>query len=170
MDRKVTLITGGQRSGKSSFAMKMALSESGNPVYLATSRVYDEEHRLRIERHKRDREGQNWETIEEDSCLSKHDLSGRVVVIDCVTLLTNNVFFDTQNDEKCLEILKNDYIKFTEKKAHFIFVTNEIGMGEQSMNSVQRRFTSVLGWFNQFISANSDETFLMVSGLPVKVK
>ena len=70
---RITLITGGQRSGKSSFAQRMALERSATPVYLATSRVWDDEHRRRIERHKADR-GPQWTNIEEEKHLSVHDL------------------------------------------------------------------------------------------------
>lgn len=168
--RRITLVTGGQRSGKSAFAMEMALKECKNPIYLATSRVYDDEHAKRIERHKRDREGKNWETIEEDLTLSKHDVSGRVVVIDCVTLWTTNNFSDLSDDERCLQKLKDDFDSFSSKGAHFIFVTNEIGMCEQSQNDVQRRFTALLGWFNQYIASRSDDIYLMVSGVSLKIK
>lgn len=168
MERKITLITGGQRSGKSRFAYSMALSESSNPVLIATSRVYDEETEKRIERHKKDRQGQNWEVIEEDKNLSLHDVSGRVVVIDCLTLLANNYFFDCKNDEACLDLLKKEFDDLVQQKAHFIFVTNEIGSCGQSPNEVQRRFTSVLGWFNQYVASKSDEMYYLVSGVPIK--
>lgn len=168
--RRITFITGGQRSGKSTFAMEMALKESSNPVYLATSRIYDEEHRKRIDRHRKDREGKNWETVEEDLQLSKHDLSGRVVVIDCVTLWANNNFADIKDDEKCLAVLKHDFDQFVANDAHFIFVSNEIGLCEQSMNELQRRFTALLGWLNQHIASKSDEAYLLVSGIPVMIK
>ena len=168
--RRITLVTGGQRSGKSTFAMETALSESDHPVYLATSRVYDPEHAARIERHKRDREGKGWETVEEDTVLSRHDVSGRTVVIDCVTLWANNNLFDLGDDEECLERLRKDFDAFVSQNAHFIFVTNEIGMCDQSLNGLQRRFTSLLGWFNQYIASKADEVYLMVSGLSVKVK
>lgn len=168
--KKITLITGGQRSGKSSYAEKMALSLSSNPVYLATSRVWDEEHRKRIERHKANR-GKEWTNIEEDKQLSLHILTGRVILIDCVTLWATNFFFDLQSDvEKSLEVLKEEFERFTDKDAQFIFVTNEIGMGEMSANEIQRKFADLQGWLNQYIASKADEVYLMVSGIPVKVK
>ena len=84
MDKKIILITGGQRSGKSSYAQKLALQWSKNPVYLATSRVWDEEYRERIRRHQEDR-GPQWTNIEEEKYLSRHSLPQRVIVIDCLT-------------------------------------------------------------------------------------
>lgn len=168
--RKVVLITGGQRSGKSRFAQDMALKLSPNPVYLATSRVWDEEHRTRIERHKAER-GLEWTNIEEDKALSTHMLHQRTVLIDCVTLWATNYFYDLQSDVSLsLEALKDEFDRFIRQEATFIFVTNEIGMGEMSANALQRKFADLQGWLNQYIAAQADEVYLMVSGIPVKVK
>lgn len=168
--KTVTLITGGQRSGKSSYAETVALSLSSNPVYLATSRVWDKEHRKRIERHKANR-GKEWTNLEEEKELSKHHLSGCIVLIDCVTLWATNFFFDLQADvDKSLSALKNEFDLFTNQDAHFIFVTNEIGMGEMSQNEIQRKFADLQGWLNQYIASQADEVYLMVSGIPVKIK
>lgn len=97
MEKRIILVTGGQRSGKSSYAQKRALSIAPNPVYLATAHVWDEEFRKRVERHQQDR-GPEWTNIEEEKYLSKHDVSGRVVVIDCVTLWGTNFFFANDSD------------------------------------------------------------------------
>ncbi|MFV0330282.1 MAG: bifunctional adenosylcobinamide kinase/adenosylcobinamide-phosphate guanylyltransferase [Dysgonomonas sp.] len=167
---KITLITGGQRSGKSSYAQNLALSLSPNPVYLATSRVWDEEHRRRIERHKAERE-KNWVNIEEEKELSKHDFTGKVVLVDCVTLWATNFFFDLQSDvEASLSALKSEFDKLIVQDAQFIFVTNEIGMGEMSQNDLQRKFADLQGWLNQYIAAKADNVYLMVSGIAVKIK
>jgi len=168
--KKITLITGGQRSGKSRFAQERALSLSEHPVYLATSRVWDEEHRLRIERHKAER-GSEWENIEEEKQLSRHVLPNRVILIDCVTLWATNFFFDMQSDtESALSALKAEFDAFTSQDATFIFVTNEIGMGEMSQSQVQRKFADLQGWLNQYIATKADEVYLMVSGISVKIK
>lgn len=168
--KKIILVTGGQRSGKSNFAQNLALSLSDNPVYLATSRVWDEEHRMRIERHKSDR-GEEWTNIEEEKELSKHSLSGRTILLDCVTLWATNFFFDLQSDvDKSLEALKREFDEFTNQDATFIIVTNEIGMGEMSANDIQRKFADLQGWLNQYIASRSDEVYLMVSGISVKIK
>ena len=167
---EITFITGGQRSGKSSFAQKLALSLSDKPVYLATSRVWDEEHRKRIERHKADR-GNEWINIEEEKFLSRHMFLGKVVVIDCVTLWATNFFFDLgSNVNTSLEALKSEFENFISQDAHLIFVSNEIGLGGTSENAIQRQFTDLQGWLNQYISGRADEVFFMVSGIPVKIK
>lgn len=168
--RKITLITGGQRSGKSNYAQKLALSLSSQPVYMATSRVWDEEHRRRIEKHKADR-GSEWINIEEEKELSKHNLKDKVILIDCITLWATNYFFDMQADtEIVLEALKIEFDRFTAHDAIYIFVTNEIGMGEMSQNDLQRKFADLQGWLNQYIAQKADEVYLMVSGIPVKIK
>lgn len=168
--KKITLITGGQRSGKSTYAQQLALSLSKNPVYLATSAVWDDEHRQRIERHKKDR-GPEWTNVEELTDLQNVDVEGRVVVIDCVTLWATNFFMASDgNTESSLEELKDRFVRFTAQNATFIFVTNEIGLGGISANDLQRRFTDLVGWFNQFIAARADEVVLMVSGIALKVK
>jgi len=95
--KRIILITGGQRSGKSSYAEKLALSLCENPIYMATSRVWDEEFALRVKRHKEGR-GLCWTNIEEEKDLSKHDVSGRVVLIDCVTLWGTNFFYDLSKE------------------------------------------------------------------------
>ncbi len=169
-ERKIIFITGGQRSGKSRYAQELALKLSTHPIYLATSRIWDEEYRKRIRRHQQDR-GPQWTNIEEEKYLSRHQLENRVIVIDCVTLWATNFFFDNQSDtELSLQELKDEFKKFTTQQATFIFVSNEIGMGGISENPIQRRFTDLQGWINQYIAENADEVIWMVSGIPVHIK
>ena len=170
MERQIILITGGQRSGKSTEAMRLALSLSDNPVYLATSRVWDDEYRQRIERHQRNR-GPQWTNIEEEKFLSRHNLNGRVGGLDCVTLWATNFFFDSKRDgEGSLQLIKEEFDKLTAQDAIFIFVTNELGMGGVSPDELQRKFTDLEGWANQYIASKADKVVLMVSGIPMKVK
>lgn len=169
-DKHIVLITGGQRSGKSGYAQKFALSLSTNPVYLATSRVWDEEFRQRVLRHQADR-GPEWTNIEEEKYLSRHNLDGRVVVIDCVTLWGTNFFFDNDsNVDLSLKELKDEFNRLAEQHAYLIFVTNEIGLGGVSPDPVQRKFTDLQGWLNQYIASHADEVILMISGIPMKIK
>lgn len=168
--KKIILITGGQRSGKSKKAEEMALSLSPNPVYMATAHIWDEEFRERVRKHQ-ERRGPQWTNIEEETLLSLHDMTGRVVVIDCVTLWLTNFFFAHDSDvDKSLELAKAEFNKFTEPDATYIFVTNEIGLGGVSENAIQRKFTDLEGWMNQYIASKADEVILMVSGIEVKIK
>ena len=169
MGKKIILITGGQRSGKSRQAEEMALGLSHNPVYLATAHIWDDEFRERVRRHQ-ERRGPQWTNIEEEKYLSRHDLTGRVVVIDCVTLWLTNFFFETSDVEQTLETAKQEFDRFTGHDATYIFVTNEIGCGGVSENAVQRKFTDLQGWMNQYIASKADEVVLMVSGIAAKIK
>ena len=174
--KRIYLITGGERSGKSIYAEKLALSLSPNPIYMATAHIWDDEFRQRVLRHQ-ERRGPEWTNIEEEKRLSQHDVAGRVVLIDCLTLWATNYFTSASENkdeipetDNILEELRAEFQRFTEQDATFIFVTNEIGMGGVSPNAVQRRFTDLLGWLNQFVASQADEVILMISGIPVKIK
>ncbi len=167
--KKIILITGGARSGKSRYAEELALSLSQHPVYVATAHVWDEEFRERVKKHQA-RRGPEWTNIEEEKQLSRHDLTGRVAVIDCITLWCTNYFFELQEVDAALDALKAEFDAFTARDATYIFVTNEIGMGGVSENAVQRKFTDLQGWMNQYVASQADEVILMVSGIAVKVK
>ena len=167
--KKIILITGGQRSGKSQYAERLALSLSPHPVYVATAHVWDEEFRQRVVKHQQ-RRGAEWDNIEEEQHLSHHDLTGRVAVIDCITLWSTNFFFELQDVDKAFTALKSEFDRFTAQDATFIFVTNEIGSGGVSDNAVQRQFTDLQGWMNQYVAQHADEVILMVSGIPVPIK
>lgn len=170
IERKIILVTGGQRSGKSRYAQDLALRLAENPVYLATSRVWDDEFKERVRRHQQDR-GPQWTNMEEEKFLSRCDVRGRVVVIDCVTLWSTNFFFDNDSDvDKSLKEITGEFDRFTRQEATFIFVTNEIGMGGVAVDPVQRHFTDLQGWVNQHIGRTADEVVLMVSGIAMKVK
>lgn len=170
MAKEIIFITGGQRSGKSNYAQQIALSLSENPVYLATSRIWDEEHQKRIERHKADR-GTEWTNIEEEKQLSNHRLKNRVILVDCVTLWATNFFFDNNSDvDLSLAMIKEEFDKLIQQEAQFIFVSNEIGLGGTSENKAQRLFMDLQGWINQYIASKANKVYLMVSGIPLQVK
>ncbi len=147
------------------------MSLSAHPVYIATARICDEEFAERVRRHK-ERRGAQWTNIEEPQLLSRHDVSGRVVLVDCLTLWASNYLpMDELPDvDSILSTLKEELERFTSQDATFVFVTNEIGMGGVSANALQRRFTDLMGWLNQYVASIADEVVLMVSGIAVKVK
>lgn len=166
----IHLITGGERSGKSSFAEAEALRLSSTPIYLATARVWDEEFRQRILRHQ-ERRGAEWINIEEDLYPSRHDFSGQVVLLDCLTLWTTNYFFDLKEDiDTALTALKEEFDRLISQDATFLIVTNELGMGGVSTSRTQRLFTQLQGWMNQYVASRADRVTLMVSGIPVTIK
>lgn len=164
------LITGGTRSGKSSEAERRALALSSRPTYLATATVQDEEMADRVRRHQ-ERRADKWDTIEEPLWLGRLDLSGKVVLVDCLTLWTTNVFFHVGEDvDKALAFIKEQLEELLSHPATYIFVTNEIGMGGVSGNAMMRKFADLQGWVNQHVASLSNEVVLMVSGIPLRVK
>lgn len=167
---KVILITGGQRSGKSALSERLALQYSETPVYVATAEVLDEEFEERVRLH-RQRRGQQWTTLEERLDPASLNLSGRTVLLDCVTMWATNAFF-RHNDEvgPALRYLKENFDRMVSRPGTYIFVSNELGSGGISANAMQRAFTDLQGWFNQHIAARADEVYLTVAGIPLKIK
>lgn len=167
---KLVFITGGARSGKSRYAQDLALQHSEQPVYVATARIWDEDFRQRIERHRQDRDAR-WTSLEEEKHLSRLPLQGRTAVIDCVTLWINNFFSDLRYDvDACLASCKMEIDALLQQDAHLIVISNEIGMGLHPNTESGRKFTDLQGWVNQYIAARSQEAIFMISGLPLKVK
>ncbi len=166
----IHLITGGQRSGKSEYAEKLIASKTAEPVYLATSRVWDNWHKKRIEAHKR-RRGKAWTSIEEDKFLSKHDFSGKTVLLDCITLWLNNFFFDNgENDAQTLNQAKKELDCLFAQNCDWIIVTNELGLGGHPENATAMRFADIHGSINQYIAQKANRVTLVISGIPVNIK
>ncbi len=168
--KSLYFITGGQRSGKSCYAQNLALSLSEHPTYLATSRIWDDEHKKRIQRHQADR-GPEWTTLEEDLHLSRLNLQNQVVVLDCITLWLTNIFNDAGFDaEKALQVATTEFDSLAKQECVLIVISNEIGMGVIPESPSVRRFADLQGWMNQHIAKMANSVTLMVSGLPVSVK
>ena len=166
----IQYISGGARSGKSSYAEKIALELSAKPVYLATARNWGGSFEERINRHKSGRD-ERWTNIEEELNPSKINLAKRVVVVDCVTLRLTNLFTDYKHDiDKCLSHFKAEIDLLKNKDTHYIIISNEIGMGVHAETEVGRKFTDLQGWANQYVAQKADEATLMVSGIPVILK
>lgn len=167
----IFLITGGERSGKSNYAQKIALELSNSPLYIATARKWDSDFQSRIDRHQNERD-ERWTNIEEEKYLSKIDFTEKTALIDCVTLWLTNFFVDNKNDVALsLEEAKKEFLSIAnQKNTNIIIVTNEIGMGVHAETHIGRKFVELQGWMNQFLAENADEVVLMVSGIPVKIK
>lgn len=166
----IYFITGGERSGKSSYAQNLAEGLSDTPFYLATSRIWDKEFKKRVEKHVSDRD-KRWTTIEEEKEISKVVKENSTVVIDCVTLWLTNFFVDTeQNVDVSLKSAKCEFEKLSHLNGNIIIVSNEIGMGLHGSTESGRKFTELQGWMNQYIAKKADKAIFMVSGLPLKLK
>jgi len=178
------LIIGGARSGKSRFAQELAL-KLGEPVlFVATAVAGDEEMRHRIEEHQRARPTA-WSTLEVTTHIGNEILQkigrAQVVIIDCITLLVNNIFsqygsqtgeqIDAPRIEKKLTAEINELVECINRvDASFIIVTNEVGQGLVPANRVGRLYRDFLGRANQILAQQADKIYLMVAGLPVPIK
>jgi adenosylcobinamide kinase/adenosylcobinamide-phosphate guanylyltransferase len=170
----LTLVLGGARSGKSRFAQSRALERARargeRPLYVATSRRWDDDHAARIERHRRDR-GPEWDAVEAERRLSALPLGGRSVVVDCVTLWLTNLCADNGWDcEAARAEAEVEIDELAAIDAELILVSNELGMAPHASTEVGRKFVDAQGFLNQFIAARAHEVVLTVAGLPLWVK
>lgn len=158
------LITGGVRSGKSRYALQLAEQQfSGIKVFLATTIPFDKEMKLRVEEHKRQRD-KSYRTAEEP--VEIHNEVAENLILDCVTMWINNLFH-CQKQHRWEEIL-SQFLSGLGENA--IIVTNEVGWGNIPVDSQVRSYNELLGKSNQMIASQMDRVYLMVSGIPVKIK
>lgn len=183
---KLILVTGGARSGKSTFAEKKAAEQGNNVLYVATAKRTDEEMEQRIARH-RERRPAEWETYEGYKNLDmalEGLLKGRsAVLLDCITIMVSNLMLDGSCDWDSLTRDRADEIEDTilhqlerlvslvkMNEVPFILVTNEVGMGIVPAYSMGRDFRDIAGRMNQLLAGTADEVYFCVSGIPVKIK
>ncbi|PWK17304.1 adenosylcobinamide kinase /adenosylcobinamide-phosphate guanylyltransferase [Arcicella aurantiaca] len=166
----IWMITGGARSGKSSFAQNLALSFSQSPIYVATAQQWDDDFQERIKRHQSDRD-ERWTTIEEQMYIGSLPIDNQTIVLDCATLWLTNFFIEEKyNIDICLEKAKIEIDLLADKEGNFIFITNELGMGVHAETAMGRKFTDLQGWVNQYLASKATKVTLMVSGIPVTIK
>ena len=177
---KMILVTGGARSGKSSFAERLALKiGGGRAAYIATAQIFDDEMKFRVELH-RSRRGENWQTFEAPFDADEKILAAgknfRAILFDCVTIYVSNFLCaaDT-DDEKFLYDELRGLIRKLINAAKIsdsvtIFVSNEVGAGIVPENKLARRFRDLAGLANQMLAAEADKVFLTVAGLAVDIK
>jgi adenosylcobinamide kinase/adenosylcobinamide-phosphate guanylyltransferase len=165
---KVILISGGQRSGKSRYAEEMALSLSDNPIY----RIFDDEMQHRVDVH-RSRRGTAWRSVEAPDNLDITLNDGDTALLDCLTMLATNRYFDLDEDiDRAYDAVVEQLERLTEADADatLIVVTNEIGLGGVAANAMQRRFADLQGSLNQWVGRRADSAYLVVAGLPLRLK
>jgi len=163
-------VTGGVRSGKSSYAQQRAKELSDAPIYLATAKIWDDNFLERVKRHQDDR-GPEWTTYESYRDLHLLPIKDRVVVVDCVTLWLTNFFMDhDSNVALCLASFKKEIDQLLLLKGKFIIISNELGMGLHADTDVGRKFADLQGWANQYVAEKAEEAVFIVSGLPLHLK
>ena len=177
---KIILVTGGARSGKSSFAEKLALKiGEGRAAYIATAQIFDDEMNFRVKLHQ-SRRGKNWLTFESpfnaDKSISFAAKTFDAILFDCVTIYVSNFLCAAElDDEKFLydnlrELIQKLIDAALNSNATTIFVTNEVGFGIVPENKLARRFRDLAGLANQMLAAHADKVFLTVAGIAVDIK
>jgi adenosylcobinamide kinase/adenosylcobinamide-phosphate guanylyltransferase len=177
---KSILVTGGARSGKSKLAFELAAKAGGQVLFVATAEAGDDEMKRRIEAHRKARP-KDWKTLEVTthigSQIAQNTGGAKTVIIDCITLLINNIFEEhgaKASDvllEKAVTAEINELLECIKKvKADFIIVTNEVGLGIIPGDSVSRLYRDLLGKANQMLGEKVDEVYMMIAGIPVAIK
>jgi len=177
---KLTLILGGARSGKSSYAQSLA-EETGKPVtYLATAQALDEEMSARIQKHRVERPP-TWETLEIPLGISLHvqQIKTDVVILDCMTLLVTNVLMqfvkdDLVDEEPFTQALQKEVEELIAKirtgNKDWIIISNEVGLGLVPPYQMGRVYRDLLGWVNQQLARAANKVIFMVAGIPTVIK
>lgn len=169
MEARLVLITGGARAGKSAFAQEWAHALGDDEVsFIATAQALDEEMRTRIERHQQERPP-IWETLEEplEVPFVLSLAQGRVVLLDCLTLWVSNLM---HAGREVLPEVENLLAIRAETHKILLVVTNEVGMGIVPDNALARQYRDLLGAANRRMAEEADVVYLLVSGIPVKIK
>lgn len=169
---EVTYVTGGARSGKSSYALKLAEPYEMR-VFIATAEAFDDEMRARIERHKEERSG--WHlTVEEplmlDRAIREIPVGVGVVLVDCLTVWLGNLMHHLGDDASIAERIDALLGVLAAPPCDIILVSNEVGMGIVPEHAMARRFRDLAGTLNRRVAERSDHAWLLCSGLPIALK
>lgn len=179
MMSKIILVTGGARSGKSSFAEEYTARLGKKIAYIATAQIYDSEMSLRVRLHK-ERRPADWQTYEApfNAAAAIREASKRhdTILFDCLTVYLSNQLLNAVGgsiEERYLEIMADiDQLLMAaqEVSANIIFVTNEVGAGIVPENALAREYRDLAGKINQRIAKAAEEVYLVVSGIAVDIK
>ena len=179
-DGRLILLLGGARGGKSAYAQQLAQDAahvSGAEVcFIATAQALDEDMTARIARHRTERPV-NWRTIEEpcqiDEALKQASDAG-IVIVDCLTLFVSNWLMRHEDEQECEQFLRRvtrEFLKITRARQQTIIcVSNEVGLGIVPDTRLGRVFRDLLGRVNQDFAAAADDVYLLVAGLPLRLK
>ncbi|GGL80087.1 adenosylcobinamide kinase/adenosylcobinamide phosphate guanyltransferase [Deinococcus aerolatus] len=167
----IVYVTGGARSGKSTFAERLAAAPGWPVTYLATAQALDDEMQARVARHRSDRPA-GWPTVEEplEAAQALRSASTPTVLLDCLSLWVSNMLLADWSDAAMLAAADALLADAHARPGLTVLVSNEVGLGIVPDNALARRYRDVLGWVNQRGAAASDEAYLLVSGLALKLK
>lgn len=180
---KIVLVTGGARSGKSNFAQSL-LQNKEDVLYIATSIPFDDEMKDRIKKHRESRPAE-WDTIEcyKDLDEQLRNRKEKHMLLDCLTIMVTNLMFHYENNWDSINMDRVNEIEgeiasqvrmllecVRHIDANIVIVTNELGMGIVPSNRLSRLFRDIAGRMNQIVAAACDEVYLVVSGIPMKIK
>lgn len=177
---KLTLILGGTRSGKSSYAQSLAEETGKSVTFLATAQALDDEMSARIQKHRAER-SPDWETLEIPLDISTHlgKIKTDVVILDCMTLLVSNLLMQFVKDDlvdeapftHALQKEMDELIaKIRTGKQEWIIISNELGLGLVPPYQMGRVYRDWLGWANQQLARAADKVIFMVAGIPTVIK
>ncbi len=168
---RLVFITGGARSGKSRFALSIAKSLGKKKAFIATAQVLDDEMRKRIMQHRKARARQ-WYTVEEPMDIkgALKELDGfEVVVVDCLTLWLNNLISLERGKSPVQEAEElAEFCKIATPSC--VLVSNEVGLGIVPESPLGRSFRDLAGKINQIFASASDEVYIVISGIPLRLK
>jgi len=171
--RKLILVTGGARSGKSRYAIELAKGIGGRGAFLATCEIKDDEMRERVAIHKKARP-KEWQTIEEPLDVEEKlaAMKGKcdVLILDCLTLYISNLLMAGSSHKEIEEKIKGLIETAKSMDYTVIVVTNEVGSGIVPPDPMARRFRDLTGLANQAVALEANEVYLVVSGIPIKIK
>jgi len=171
-ERQIVFVTGGARSGKSRYAQARAEQWSGELLYIATAEVRDQEMRDRVAQHRRDR-GPRWHAHEEplDLPLALGEAARRGgALLDCLTLWTSNLLEAYPEEAETQRAVQRFLEALEVFPGRLCVVSNEVGSGIVPANALARRFRDVAGLLNQEVATRATEAWLLVSGLPLRLK
>jgi len=169
---KITLITGGIRSGKSSYALTLA-SGKESKVFIATSLPFDDEMKVRIERHKKERDA-SFQTIEEPIHLAsalksvRHDMD--IIIVDCIAVWLGNIFHFRKQVSMEMPEISNFLNAIKKFSIRTVIITNEVNMGLVDRTTLNRCYQDIIGMVNKQLAYMANDVVLMVSGIPVIIK
>ncbi len=176
---ELVLISGGSRSGKSDFALRLAESRAGPHIFLATCPHVDEEMEGRIQRHREQRQNRGWQTIEEQldpAAVLARCPDGATVLIDCLTLWIANLMYKADLQERHLEeeevLARTEHLADVarQRQGDLVMVTGEVGQGLTPDNRQARLFRDLVGRCNQCMGSRADAVYLVSCGIPLQLK